>query len=386
MSSMFSSLVSWDNLWLAYKKAARGKRGSTSVAQFEYQVADRLAELQRDLLARTYQPGPYTHFTIHEPKRRKISASPFRDRVAHHALCNIIEPHFERRFIHDSFANRIGKGAHRATDRLQEFARRFRYVLRMDIVQHFASIDHQILRSAIKQVTPEEAVLWLVDRILASGVGVLVDEYDMVYFPGDDLLACLRPRGLPIGNLTSQFWSNVYMNDFDWWVIQDLRCKAYLRYVDDFALFSDSKAELWHWKDQIVAELGRLRLTAHEGAAQVQRVEDGVPWLGFVIRPSHRLLKQRNKISFARRFQRNYQLLRSGAISFAEFDASAQGWINHVRYADTWRLRQSTLKAGPLISNPRRSRIARRGQRPDVAEEMIAGLRGVVVGAKTGVA
>ena len=135
-----------------------------------------------------------------------------------------------------------GKGTHRVIHRLQGFAQRHRYVLRMDVVQHFPSLDHAILRAAIVEVVHDEDVLWLVDTILASGAGVLTEEYDMVYFPSDDPVTGgtrpagrLQARGLPIGNLTSQFWSNVYMNALDWYVIRDLGCPAYLRYVDDFA-------------------------------------------------------------------------------------------------------------------------------------------------------
>lgn len=340
---MFASVTEWDNLWLAYRKAARGKRGAASAAGFEIQAADRLVELQAELRAQTYRPGPYTHFTIHEPKRRKISAAPFRDRVVHHALCNVIEPLFEARFIRDSYANRVGKGTHRAIDRLQEFARRYRYVLRLDVVQHFPSLDHAILRAAIAKVIHDPDVLWLVDVILASGAGVLADEYDMVYFPDDDLFAGLRPRGLPIGNLTSQFWSNVYMNALDWYVVKELGCPAYLRYVDDFALFSDGKRQLWEWKEAVLAFLAALRLTVHESAAQVQPVTFGIPWLGFVIYPTHRLLKRRNVVNFSRRLTHNFDLFQADLISFAELDASVQGWINHVRYGDTWGLRRMLL-------------------------------------------
>jgi hypothetical protein len=340
---MYASITDWDNLWLAYRVAARGKRGAASVARFEIQAADHLVALQAELRAKTYRPGPYTHFTIHEPKRRKISAAPFRDRVVHHALCNVIEPLFEARFIADSYANRVGKGTHRAIDRLQAFARRNRYVLRLDVVQHFPSLDHAILRSAIAEVIQDTDVLWLVDTILASGAGVLADEYDMVYFPGDDLLASLRPRGLPIGNLTSQFWSNVYMNALDWYVIRELGCPAYLRYVDDFALFAEGKRQLWAWKTAVLAFLATRRLTVHESAALVLPVAAGIPWLGFVVYPTHRLLKRRNAVNFARRFTRNVELFGAGAIPFAELDASVQGWINHVRYGDTWGLRTALL-------------------------------------------
>jgi hypothetical protein len=342
---MYASICEWENLWLAWRKARRGKRATRSAAAFEFQVADRLVALQDDLLAKRYRPGPYVHFTIHEPKRRTISASPFGDRVVHHALCNVIEPHFEARFHPHSYANRRGKGTHAAIDQAQHFARRHRYVLRMDIVQHFPSLDHAVLRAAIARVVTDTDTLWLVDTILASGAGVLANAYDMVYFPGDNLLAATRPRGLPIGNLTSQFWSNVYLDQLDWFVTHRLGCRAYLRYVDDFALFADSKRQLWAWKAAIMAYLATLRLTVHERAAQVQPVVAGIPWLGFVVYPTHRLLKRRNVVRFSRRFVRNLARVRAGEIGAARLTASVQGWVNHVRWGNTWGLRRRLLRS-----------------------------------------
>ena len=333
---------------LAYRKAARGKRGRQPAAAFEHQLADHILALQTELTVGSYEPGPYRHFMIHEPKRRKISAAPFRDRVVHHALCNIIEPVFDARFIYDSYANRTGKGSHRAIDRFQHFSRRYRYVLRMDIVQHFASLDHAVLRSALAAVLHNERLLRLTDRILASGAGVLADEYVMVYFPGDDLFAINRPRGLPIGNLTSQFWSNVYLNALDWYIVNQLGCAAYVRYVDDFALFADSKRRLWRWKENVIEFLATLRLTCHVQSAQVTPVRHGTPWLGFVVYSTHRLLKRRNAVHFTRRLRHNLDLYAMKQITFAELDASVQGWINHVRYADTWGLRRKIFANHPV--------------------------------------
>lgn len=341
--SIWDQITDWSNLLIAFRRAASGKRGRAAAASFEHRAADRLDELQSELLDLRYRPGPYTHFYIHEPKRRKISAAPFRDRVVHHALCHIIEPHFERRFIADSYANRLGKGTHRAIDRLQVLARRYRYVLRSDVVRHFPSLDHGVLRAELSPVIGDERTLWLVDRILASGVGALDDEYSMVYFPGDDLLAPLRPRGLPIGNLTSQFWSNCFMNPFDWFVVRELRCPAYLRYVDDFALFSDSKRELWAWRHAIVDRLAAMRLTIHEPPA-VMLVTEGIPWLGFVVYPDHRRVKRRNVVNARRRLADRLDDYHAGRISFAEFDASVKGWLNHVRYGDTWGLRRNVMR------------------------------------------
>jgi len=154
------------------------------VAAFEHRLEDNLLALQDELRSFTYRPGPYESFYIHEPKRRLISAAPFRDRVVHHALCNRIEPLFERGFIFDSYANRVGKGTHRALDRAQEFARRYPYFLQCDIRQFFPSIDHRILLLMLARVIVDPGVLWLCKQILASGAGVLSGEYSMVYFPG----------------------------------------------------------------------------------------------------------------------------------------------------------------------------------------------------------
>jgi hypothetical protein len=211
-------------------------------------------------------------------------------------------------------------------------------------VKHFPSIDHAILRQTLARVVPEADVMDLVDRVLASGAGVLDEEYEMVYFPGDDLLAACRPRGLPIGNLTSQFWSNCMLHPFDQFVTRGLRCPAYLRYVDDFALFGDSKRELWAWKRAVVERLAGLRLTIHEESAQVVPVAAGIPWLGFVVYPTHRLVKARKLRSTTRHLGERLDEYLAGRISFAEFDASIQGWVNHVRYADSWGLRRHVFR------------------------------------------
>ncbi len=359
-SAAFEALCSWENLAQAWRKAARGKRGTASVARFEYRAEEQLVAIRERLLAGSYRPGRYVHFHVKDPKRRKISAIRFGDRVVHHALCNVIEPRFERLFIADSYANRKAKGTHRAVDRLQAFARRHRYVLRGDIVQHFASVDHAILLGILRRQIPEADVMALVETIVASGCGVLDDEYRTVYFPGDDLLAVCRPRGLPIGNLTSQFWSNCYLHPFDQFVTRQLGCKAYLRYVDDFALFADDRRQLWDWKAAIIERLADLRLVIHESRAQVLPVAAGIPWLGFVVFPTHRLVKARKVRSAHRRLRARIKAYHAGEISYGELDASIQGWINHVRYADSWGLRRHVLETLPACPATHRRAVAAR--------------------------
>jgi RNA-directed DNA polymerase len=349
---MYTQIHAWENLLLAYRKASKGKRGHSNVAAFEYRLEENLLQLQHELATHSYRPGDYTSFYIHEPKRRLISAAPFRDRVGHHALCNVIEPIFERTFIADSYANRVGKGTHRALNRVQHLARRYPYTLQCDLRQFFPSIDHATLYDTLARKIEDEEVRRLIELIIESGTGVLSDAYDMVYFPGDDLFAANRPRGLPIGNLTSQFWANCYLNPFDHFVKRELRCQGYLRYVDDFILFGEDKRQLWTWKEAIEARLARLRLTLHPGAAP-RPVDEGIAFLGLVVYPHRRRLKRRKGIHYGRKLRRLVAAYNDGALSFAALNASIQGWTNHVRFGNTIGLRKAILGSIRLKPSPR---------------------------------
>jgi retron-type reverse transcriptase len=340
-TDLYAQVCSFENLYLAYRKARRGKRGKASVAEFEFDQEEGLLRLQEELVSGAWRPGPYHSFYIHDPKRRLISAAPFRDRVVHHALCNLIEPLWEPSFISDSYANRVGKGTHWAILCCHHFARRYPYVLQCDLEQYFPSIDHAILRQVLSRKITDLQTLELIDRILASGAGELSNTYQMRWFPGDDLFAPLRPRGLPIGNLTSQFWANVYLNSFDHFVKRELRCKAYLRFVDDFLLFAEDKATLWRWESAIRARLASLRLTLHP--PQVYPVSTGIPFLGFRIFPAHRRLKRRKGIAFQRRLKENFLLWMQGKLPRQRLDASVRSWVAHASWGDTYHLRRKVL-------------------------------------------
>jgi retron-type reverse transcriptase len=334
---------------MAYQKARRGKRYQVAVAAFEYDREENLLALESELRTQTYTPGGYHNFYIHEPKHRLISAAPFRDRVVHHALMNVIEPLFERQFIYDSYANRVGKGTHRALDRCTYYLRRLRYVMHCDVRQFFPSVDHQILLAILARTIADQAVMNLIEKILASGSGVQAEEYEMVYFPGDDLWTVTRPRGLPIGNLTSQHWANVYLNELDQYAKRVLKCQAYIRYVDDILLFADDKSALHEWRDTMIQFLQGLRLTIHENRSQPRPVETGVPFLGFIVFPNHRRLKRRNGVAFQRRLKALAALHALGEIEQQQLQSSLQGWINHVSYGDTWELRRSILTSAGLV-------------------------------------
>lgn len=344
METLFEAITSLENLYLAYRKARKGKRHQIEIARFERNLEEELLALQAQLKELSYRPGKHRSFYRTEAKRRLISAAPFRDRVVHHALVRVIEPLFERRFIYDSYANRVGKGTHRALDRCTQFMRINTHLLPCDITQFFPSIDHAILRGQIAKVIHDEQALWLVDQILANGVGVLDEVYDMHWFPGDELLARLRPRGLPIGNLTSQFWANIYLNDLDHFIKRQLKCKDYLRYVDDFLLFSNHKTELHAWRQAVIDFLAGLRLTLHEPQAQPRPVSKGVTFLGFILFPTHRRLKPTCGYHFRRRLVALVKALGAGNLPLERINASVQGWTAHAAHGDTWGLRASILQ------------------------------------------
>jgi formylglycine-generating enzyme required for sulfatase activity len=341
---LYPDIIRFETLYRAWRKARLGKRYQPAVAAFERDLDQQLIELQDRLSQETWQPGGYRSFTVHEPKRRKISAAPFADRVVHHALIRVLEPIYERKFIADSYANRKGKGTHKALDRCSQFMRRFRYVLPCDVKQFFPSIDHQVLKSILSRTLACQPTLGLCDKIIDSGRGILDGEYEMHYFDGDDLFAVNRPRGLPIGNLTSQFWANVYLNPLDQFVKHTLRCRGYVRYVDDFVLFADDKQTLHTWRAQVIAFLAGLRLTLHETKAQPRPVQHGLPFLGFTLYPTHRRLKRQKGVAYQRRLRGLWLGYQSGKLSRERGRSSVMAWLGHIRHGNTHGLRRAILR------------------------------------------
>jgi RNA-directed DNA polymerase len=331
------------NIWWAFKGAARGKRFRPVVAAFEYDLERNLLALEHELKTQTWQPGGYTSFRLNEPKKRLVNAAPFRDRVVHHALMQVIEPLFERQFIFDSYANRVGKGTHAALDRCTHYLRRHAYVMHLDVRQFFPSVDHQILNAILARTIGDPGAFELASKIIASGNGVQAGEYEMIYFDGDNLLSANRPRGLPIGNLTSQHWANVYLNELDQYAKRVLKCRAYIRYVDDVLIFSDEKSQLNQWRAEIIAFCQSLRLTLHEESAQSRPAYCGVSFLGFQVFPTHRRLKPANGYAFQRRLKELQKRHVAGEMSDKDFNARLQSWIAHASHGDTFGLRKAIL-------------------------------------------
>jgi retron-type reverse transcriptase len=336
--NLYPQIIDFENLLLAAQKAEKGKRFRENVLAFNYNLEHELLRLKQELINRTYQPGEYRTFYIKEPKTRMISAAPYRDRVIHHALCNIILPLIERSFINDSYANRVNFGTHSALRRFTKFARSSRYVLQCDIQKYFPSIDHEVLKNLLRRKIKCCDTLWLIDTIIDnSNEQFAVNEH----FNGDDSSTPhQRRRGLPVGNLTSQFFANVYMNNFDHFIQEQLKVKKYLRYVDDFALFSDDREFLADARLALEEYLDKLRLKIHPIKSQLFETKLGANFLGFRVFPDYIRVRTENLRRARRRLKKMQKDYAQGQITLEQVSRSNQSWFAHLEHGDTWQLRK----------------------------------------------
>jgi retron-type reverse transcriptase len=348
--NLWHQVIDFVNLLNAARKAQRGKRYRDNVLNFNYNLESELIHLQTELQNQTYKPGRYHTFHIFEPKPRLISAAPYRDRVVHHALCNIIVPILERTFIADTYANRRGFGTHRALRRFTQFARSTRYILQCDIQKYFPSIDHEILKRLLRRKIKCRETLWLIDTIIDNS-----NEQEPIieYFPGDDLLTpCNRRHGLPIGNLTSQFFANCYLNGFDHFVKEELKATRYLRYVDDFALFSDDYGFLVDARHAIANYLTTLRLRIHPIKSQLFETQIGANFVGFRVLPDRIRVRNDNLRRARLRLRRLQAAYTNGQIDFKQLNQSIQSWVAHLEHGNTWRLRQDIFQTWTFSPPP----------------------------------
>jgi retron-type reverse transcriptase len=341
---LFGQIATFKALRDASRRAARGKRKKPGAASFLANLETEILTLERQLLDGSYRPGRYLAFEVNDPKKRLVSAAPFRDRVVHHALCAVIEPIFEAGFIDNTFANRKGKGTHRAIGVYEHYRDRHAHVLRCDIYRYFPAIDHAILKSAFRRRIACPIALALLDLIVdASNTQEPVN----IHFDGDDLFAPFeRRRGLPIGNLTSQFFANLYLDGFDHWVTEVLRA-PYVRYVDDFALFHDDPGVLTDWRNRIDRYLEGRRLRLHPNKTHIMPTSTSASFLGFILHADGgRSLPDDNVARFRNRLRGLRDQWRAGSIRMGDVEPRVRAWIAHAENAQTWRLRQTIFGGG----------------------------------------
>jgi len=348
--NLFGKIADFQALHAAASKAIKGKRGKQVPCAFMANLEKEVLKIERRLTDGSWKPGGYVTIHIKAPKPRMVSAAPFRDRVVHHAVCNVVEPIFERGFIHDSYANRVGKGTHKAVARYEKFRDRCKYVLRCDIFRYFPSIDHEILKSDLRRRITCERTLWLLAAIVD---GSNPQEPVHIHYPGDGLFSPYeRRRGLPIGNQTSQFFANLYLDGFDHFCKEVLRAKGYLRYVDDFALFHDDPGVLEAWRERIGSYLAGRRLTLHPRKTVIMPTCEPAPFLGYILMPGGRRLPEENVRRFRNRLRGLRDRWRNGTVALDEVHQRIQAWIAHAEHADTWCLRHAIFRDG--LFDPKR--------------------------------
>jgi len=362
---LFSQIANFQTLHAAYLKAVKGKRGKAGASAFAANLETNLLRLERELLARTWRPGRYVEIQIKDPKPRLVSAAPFRDRVVHHAVHSVVAPLFERGFIRHSYANREGKGTHRAIARYEYWRDRTAHVLRCDIFRFFPAIDHDVMKQIIRRRIACPDTLWLLDKIVD---GSNRQEPVELYYPGDTLFTPFeRRRGLPIGNLTSQFLANVYLDGLDHFATEVLRA-PYLRYVDDFGLFHDDPDMLESWRTRIGRWLEERRLRLHPRKTVILPTYRPAAFLGLVLHTNRRRLPAESVARFRGRLHGLRDRWRAGTVTAAQVGARVDAWVAHASHANTWRLRHALFRSGWF--DP-----ARRPDRP-LARASCAAVRG----------
>ena len=280
-NNLWCQIICFENLFEAYKEARKGKRYRNDVLNFSYNLEECLINIQNHLLWKTWRPGKFRSFYVYDPKKRLIQAPPFEDRVVHHALVRVIEPLFERKFIYDSYACRKGKGIHAATLRVQGFLRRAKrnwgervYVLKADISKYFPSINHNKLIQIIGRTIKDKNALWLCERIIKN--------------------CGYEVKGIPVGALTSQLFANIYLDQLDHYLKDDLGVKYYLRYMDDFVILGRAKSELrallYRIEEFLVYEL----LLCLNPKTSISPAKRGVDFAGYRTWATHILPRKRN--------------------------------------------------------------------------------------------
>lgn len=329
VNGIWASVIDYASLYESYKKASRGKRYTYESMKFRANLEENLIQIQNELIWKTYQPSPLRVFTIHEPKERTISAPTFRDRVVHHSLVSAIEPAFERRFISDTFACRVGKGTHQSMYRMREFSKSARrewgsyWILKCDIRKFFPSVRHDILKATIRRTIFDRDALWLIDTIIDSA--------------GDSR------AGIPIGALTSQLFANVYLDPLDHYVKDDLGIKHYVRYMDDFVIIGKGKHELRETLCGISAFLSMDRSLALNHRTGIWPAKHGIDFCGYRIWPTH-VKPRKRTIKTAKRRLRAISRRYPSPDAFADARAMLMSFLGYMKHCSAWRSTEAVLE------------------------------------------
>ena len=330
LAHTFEEIVSIENLLIAWKEFEKGKKNRKDVQEFSLHLMDNIFSLHQDLLNHTYKHGGYQAFKISDPKPRDIHKATVRDRLLHHAIYRKLYPFFDKTFIADSYSCRNNKGTHKAINRFKKFAYKVSknntktcWIFKCDIRKFFANIDHDILMDILYEYISDKSVLWLLENIINSFHSTRIGV------------------GLPLGNLTSQLFVNIYMNKFDQFAKHKLKAKYYIRYADDFIFLSDIKRQLENMIPTVEKFLHeKLKLQLHPDKVFIKTLLSGVDFLGMVNFSNHRILRTKTKRRMLRKISQKREALKNGLIDENHFNASLQSYLGTLRHCKGYKIQK----------------------------------------------
>ncbi|RJQ35551.1 RNA-dependent DNA polymerase [Candidatus Parcubacteria bacterium] len=326
-NDIFKDIVSLENLFLAWDEFKKDKRYKIDVQEFEFNLEENIFKLHRELDNKTYSHGSYIGFYITDPKLRHIHKATVRDRILHHVVYKVLLPIFEPTFISNSFSCRKGKGSHKGVEILSKILRKVSrnntrtcYALKCDIKKFFDSVDHLILLEIISKRIVDNNTLELLKEIIGS--------YTSNIF---------QKKGLPIGNLTSQLFTNVYMNELDQYIKNKLKIKHYVRYTDDFVIVSEDKNYLMNILKPISKFLSdKLLLQLHPKKLSIRKYNQGIDFLGYIIFPQHKLIRTKTKKRIFRKLKYRKTEYENNKITKYTYNQSLQSYLGVLSHADAY--------------------------------------------------
>ena len=324
VGNIMPQIADVDNLMLAFCKARRGKQYKAEVIDYSANVLENIMSLRERMLNETLSVGNYHYFEIYDPKQRRICAASFEERVVHHAIMNVCKERFERHLIFDTYATRENKGVYAAIDRVREAICKYPYVAKLDVRKYFDSINHQVLKTKLRRIFKDQKLLRLFDTI--------IDSYESS-----------PSTGIPIGNLTSQYFANYYLSDLDHYIKEKLHVPVYVRYMDDMLLFAKSRLELVDMVAKIRAYAENILLLELK-PAQILNVNGGVSFLGYSLAPHRIWLNRRSKLRFVSKFRIYDSLLRCGEWNEEQFIQHIRPLLAFAEKAYTMNLRERVCR------------------------------------------
>lgn len=353
LGNLYEKVIDYENLWQAYLNARKGKRFRGEVLEFSHNVEENLIQIQNELIWKTYEVGKYREFYVYEPKKRLIMALPFKDRVVQWAIYRVLEPILDKQYIYDSYGCRKGKGTQKAADRVQYWERKLvrshkkPYYLKLDISKYFYRVDHDVLMSILRRKIKDKDLLWLLEKIIRSettdfGVNLGDHHFEEERIGG---------MGMPIGNLTSQLFANLYLNELDQYAKHEMKLRYYIRYMDDILILHEDKQELHRVLMEIDAYLNTYLKLQLNNKTAIRPIKDGVEYVGFRIWPTHRKLTKKMTKKMRSRLRYLKKAFARGEVDANDVRSTFMSYLGMMQHADAYRFRNKILKELILTKN-----------------------------------